>query len=79
VRTFGEEQGNPFLGDLGETRNYSEELAQRIDQEIDHILHAAHQQAKDILLKQQDKLEALAETLLEVETIDRPQFEVLMT
>jgi len=78
LRTFGEERGNPFLGNLGETRDYSEETAQRIDQEIQHILHAAHQKAKDILSKQRDKLESLAEALLEYETIDRPQFERLM-
>jgi cell division protease FtsH len=78
LRTFGEEQGNPFLGNSGETRDYSEETAQQIDREIHHILQTAHQKAKDILCKQQDKLEALAEALLEYETIDRSQFEDLM-
>ncbi|MCB0192395.1 MAG: ATP-dependent zinc metalloprotease FtsH [Anaerolineae bacterium] len=78
MRTFGEEQGNPFLGSLGETRDYSEEKAQAIDQEMDTIIHAAYRQAKDILTEQRSKLDALAEALLEEETINRPQFEQLM-
>ncbi|MBN1218257.1 MAG: ATP-dependent zinc metalloprotease FtsH [Anaerolineae bacterium] len=78
LRTFGEEQGNPYLGSLGETRDYSEEIAERIDSEIQGILHKSYQKAKDILAKQHDKLESLAEALLERETIDRPQFEALM-
>jgi cell division protease FtsH len=78
LRTFGEEQGNPYLGSLGEIRNYSEEMAQVIDQEIRHILDTAYQRAKDIVLTQQRKLEALAGALLEHETVERPTFEMLM-
>ena len=78
LRTYGEEQGNPYLGSLGETRNYSDEVAQRIDDEIQSILADAYQQAKAILAQQKDKLETLTTTLLEVETVDRPQFEALM-
>jgi cell division protease FtsH len=79
LRTFGEEQGNPYLGNLGEVRDYSDEMAQRIDTEIQDILHKAYQGAKDILTRQRDKLESLANALLERETIDRPEFEALMT
>jgi cell division protease FtsH len=78
LRTFGEEQGNPYLGSLGEIRNYSEEMAQAIDHEIRHILETAYQRAKDIVLDQQRKLEALAGALLEYETVERPAFEALM-
>lgn len=78
LRTFGEEQGNPYLGSLGEIRNYSEEMAQAIDHEIRHILETAYQRAKDIVLEQERKLEALAGALLEYETIERPAFEALM-
>ena len=49
LRTFGEDQGNPYLGNLGEVRNYSEEMAQAIDQEIRDITETAYQRAKDIL------------------------------
>jgi len=78
LRTFGEEQGNPYLGNLGEVRDYSEDMARRIDKEIQEILHKAYQSAKDILTRQRDKLESLADALLERETIDRPEFEMLM-
>jgi cell division protease FtsH len=78
LRTFGQEQGNPFLGNMGELRDYSEEMAQRIDEEIRGILDAAYQQAMDIVSEQRDKLVALAEKLLEVETLDRNEFEALM-
>ncbi len=78
LRTFGEDQGNPYLGNLGEIRNYSEEMAQAIDQEIRHITETAYQRARDILTRQRDKLEALAKTLLDVETVERAEFEAMM-
>jgi cell division protease FtsH len=78
LRTFGEEQGNAYLGGLGETRDYSEQVAQAIDQEMHDILAAAYRRATDILTRQQPKLEALARALLEVETVEREQFEALM-
>jgi cell division protease FtsH len=78
LRTFGEEQGNPYLGSLGETRDYSEQMAQAIDQEIHDILDAAYRRARDIVTEQQSKLEVLAHTLLEAETVEREQFEALM-
>jgi cell division protease FtsH len=77
-RTFGEEQGNQYLGALGEVRNYSEEMAQTIDREIDQILDAAYQRARKICTVQQPRLETVAKALLVHETIDRAQFEELM-
>jgi cell division protease FtsH len=78
LRTFGEEQGNPYLGPMGEVRDYSEAMAQSIDQEIGSILDSAYQRAKDMLIAHQYQLVALAEALLQYETIERPQFEALM-
>jgi cell division protease FtsH len=78
LRTFGQVQGNPYLGNLGETPNYSEAMAQRIDQEIIQILDAAYQRAKALLTQHKDRLEKLARTLLDIETVERPQFEALM-
>jgi cell division protease FtsH len=78
LRTFGEEQGNPFLGRLGETRDYSENVAESIDQEIRHILEQAYLKAKKIVMSQKDKLDTLAKTLLDIETVDRSQFEAIM-
>ena len=78
LRTFGEEQGNPYLGSLGEIRNYSEEMAQTIDQEMRQILDGCYQRAKAIVNTQRSKLDALARSLLEYETVERPAFEALM-
>jgi cell division protease FtsH len=78
LRTFGEEQGHPFLGGLGDIRDYSEEMAQVIDQEIRQILDAAYRRAKEIVSTRQRQMESLAQALLEQETIDRPAFEALM-
>jgi cell division protease FtsH len=78
LRTFGQVQGNPYLGSLGETPNYSEEMAQSIDQEIGQIIAGAYERAKGIVQKRRDNLEMLAKTLLAEETVDRPQFEHLM-
>ncbi|UCC86892.1 MAG: ATP-dependent zinc metalloprotease FtsH [Anaerolineales bacterium] len=78
LRTFGQVQGNPYLGNLGETPNYGEEMSRRIDQEISQILDTAYQRAKNIIIQQKDRLENLAKTLLDIETVERPQFEALM-
>jgi len=78
LRTFGEDQGNPYLGHMGEIRNYSEEMAQAIDQEIRHISETAYQRAREILTRQRDKLETLAKMLLDIETVERSEFEALM-
>ena len=63
---------------MGEIRDYSEAMAQSIDQEIRHILDSAYHRAKNIVVEQQHKLESLAQALLEHETVDQPQFEMLM-
>ena len=78
LRTFGDEQANPHLGNLGEIRDYSEQMAQSIDQEIRQILETAYQRATSIVNQQKHALETLADALLEYETINRPQFEALM-
>jgi cell division protease FtsH len=60
-----------FLGrDLGEQRNYSEEVAAVIDEEIRSIVNHGYQTAKTILTKQRSKMDAVVEKLKEVETLD---------
>jgi cell division protease FtsH len=78
LRTFGEEQSNGYLGSLGEIRDYSEQVAHAIDQEIRQIMDGAYQRAKDIVTEQRRAMENLANALLEYETIERPQFVALM-
>ncbi len=66
---------NPFLGmDIGEQRNYSEEMARKIDQEVRRIVEFAYERARAILNERRDKLVLIAEHLLEKEVIERPEF-----
>ncbi len=66
---------NPFLGmDIGEQRNYSEEMARKIDQEVRRIIETAYERAKSILNERRDKLVLIAEHLLEKEVIERQEF-----
>ncbi|HIK10534.1 MAG TPA: hypothetical protein IGS52_09760, partial [Oscillatoriaceae cyanobacterium M33_DOE_052] len=50
-----------------------------IDEEVRSILDTAYQRAKAILTENFDKVQKLAETLIEIETLDRAQFEKLMS
>lgn len=76
---YSEDNSQVFLGrSIAEPRNYSEETAQLIDREVDRILDEAYSRAKGLLNEHRDKLEVLAQALLEVETIDRKKFEELM-
>jgi cell division protease FtsH len=69
---LGEDNGEPFLGrDFGHTRNYSEEIAAIIDEEISALMTNAHQEAFDILVRNRVVLDDLVTQLLERETIDR--------
>jgi cell division protease FtsH len=79
LRTFGEAQGNIFLGrDMTYGRDYSEEAAKSIDAEVSRILDVNYIRAKQIVEDNRDKLVNLAETLMKVETLDREDFEALM-
>lgn len=67
-----------FLGkDFSTRQNYSEETASEIDEEVKNIVEACFEEAKDILSENMDKLHAVAEALLEIETLDGEQFELL--
>lgn len=71
---LGDSGGEPFLGrDLGHTRNYSEDVAAKVDEETKKFLQAAHQEAFDILEENRDVLDSLVLELLEKETLDKEQ------
>ncbi|MFN8220382.1 MAG: ATP-dependent zinc metalloprotease FtsH [Fimbriimonadales bacterium] len=73
--TLGRRSHNPFLGrDVYEDRNYSEEIARMIDEEVREIVDRAHERAKTILTTNRDKLESLVANLLERETLNRDEF-----
>ena len=69
---LGDSNSEPFLGrDMGHTRNYSEETAAKVDDEIKALLGHAHQEAFEILHENRDVLDALVLALLDKETLDK--------
>ncbi len=71
---YGQEQGEVFMGrDFGHTRDYSEDVAAAIDQEVRAFIDAAHHEAFEILVENRDVLDALVVELLEKETLDKEQ------
>jgi cell division protease FtsH len=76
---YGEREDLVFLGrEINERRNYSDKVAQEIDEEIHRIVDEAHQRCHQLLSTHWDKVDLLAATLLEVETVDAAQFQALM-
>lgn len=71
---FGDDNSQPFLGrDLGHTRNYSEAVAAKIDEEVNALIASSHQEAFDILNENRDVLDSLVLELLEKETLDKAE------
>ncbi|HSQ85287.1 MAG TPA: ATP-dependent zinc metalloprotease FtsH [Desulfobacterales bacterium] len=68
--SFVEKNQNPFLGQGPALQHRSEKLEEIIDEETQEIIKACYEDAKQILLKEQDKLEQMAHILLEKEKID---------
>lgn len=72
---IGHRSRNPFLGrDYYDERNYSEDVARQIDEEVHAIVERCHQRAIDILTEYREVLDKLVQVLLERETIDRDEF-----
>ena len=77
--TMGHKEELVFLGrDLGEQRNYSEEIAALIDEEIRSIISHGYQTAKTILTQQRGKMDAVVERLKIVETIDGKELDQIL-
>jgi len=77
---YGQEQGEVFLGrDMGHVRDYSEEVAGAIDEEVRTLIETAHQEAYDILVENRDVLDRLVLELLEKETLDKAEVEAVFT
>lgn len=75
---FGNSGGQVFLGrDMQNEANYSDAIAYEIDQEIQSFINQCYARAKDILTENRDKLELIAKTLLDVETLDAAQIKSL--
>ncbi len=77
-RTFGNREELVFLGrEISEQRNYSEEVAEQIDNEVKRIIGSAYAKAKEILTTYRDKLDAISNRLVHEETIEGPDFEAM--
>jgi cell division protease FtsH len=74
--TYGQKEELIFLGrEISEQRDYSEAVAEKIDHEVRSIINNAYERAREILTTYREKLDQVAERLLEVETLSREEFE----
>ena len=74
--TLGSDQDEVFIGrDWGHEKSYSEETAGVIDEEIKKIIDKAYKEAKEILIAHKDKLDKVAEVLVEKEKISGEEFD----
>ena len=73
--TYGEKEELVFLGrELGEQRNYSDNTAKEIDNEVKRLVHEAHALVTELLIQNRPKLDEIAYRLMEEETIDAADF-----
>ncbi len=73
---FGQRHELIFLGrEIGEQRNYSEQVAREIDKEVNRIVTEAYDRARDILARYADLHQTIAKQLMQVETLDAEAFE----
>jgi cell division protease FtsH len=79
-RTFGRKEEMVFLGrEISEQRNYSEKIAEEIDEEVRQIIDRAYQTAKKLLSENREKLDSIVQTLLEAETIEGEALQAVLT
>ena len=77
---FGTGNDEVFLGkDYNHMRNYSENIAAVIDEEVEKIISDAYKRTEKILTEHIDQLHVVAQALIKLEKIDKEQFESLMT
>jgi cell division protease FtsH len=75
---YGKKDELVFLGrEIGEQRDYSEAIAEKIDQEVQKLVNEAYISARKILVKYRAKLDEVAAKLLETETMSREEFEAI--
>ncbi|AZV40816.1 ATP-dependent zinc metalloprotease FtsH [Peribacillus asahii] len=75
---FGSSQGQVFLGrDFNNEQNYSDKIAYEIDLEVQRIINESYERCKQILTENREKLDLVARTLLDVETLDQEQIQSL--
>jgi len=78
-RTFGKKEELIFLGkEMNEEKNYSEKTAQDIDHEVSTLIEGARKRALKLITEKRDKLDKLANTLIEKETIEKEEFDEIV-
>ncbi len=79
ARTFGKKEELIFLGrEISEEKDYSERTADEIDKEVSKFIENARQTAENILTEKKDVLKKIADKLLEVETIEKEEYDKLI-
>ena len=79
-RTFGHKEEMVFLGrEISEQRDFSEKIAQEIDDEVHNIIQYAYDEAKKILSQKRSRLQYIAETLISQETLEGEALETLFS
>jgi len=77
--TYGRRQGAVFLGrDLMRSRDYSDEVASKIDKAIRHIIMEQYERAKNLLVQHRQTLNRLALTLMEKETLESDELKAIL-
>ena len=77
--TFGKTEELVFLGkEISTERNYSEQTALEIDKEVEKIVKRAHEAAEKIIHQKRKVLDALAKQLVEKETIEKEEFDLII-
>ncbi|MCA9870518.1 MAG: cell division protein FtsH, partial [Anaerolineae bacterium] len=77
--TYGHKEEMVFLGrEINEQRNYSEDVAEAIDREVQRIVAEAYERTMSIITTYRDLLNTIAERLMEVETLDQTDFKALV-
>jgi cell division protease FtsH len=75
---FGKRDELVFLGrEIGEQRNYSDDVAKQIDEEVRAIIDRGYSRAMDVITRYKDRLVTLAERLVAEETLEQAEFEAL--
>ncbi|HPC30816.1 MAG TPA: ATP-dependent zinc metalloprotease FtsH [Candidatus Pacearchaeota archaeon] len=76
---FGERQSDIFLDrEFGESKNYSEEMAEQIDKEVEKIIKVAETETEKLLISHKTLLKKIAETLIKKETLEKEEFDALI-
>ena len=76
---YGKSEDHVFMGrDFGHTRDYSEEIAAAIDEEVQRIVNEQYDLAKALLEENRDMIDTISHKLLEMETLDEKEFVELM-